>query len=104
MAEMQRAMKQLQELLQDADLRRQIQGAPDEVAVSSLLNIAGEPKGYRFDARWVRETFDDVRIARKPPALTEEELLHLASTYPGLWSAPKLCHTESCGGHPDACC
>lgn len=104
MAEKQTAMKQLQELLQDPQLRQRVQAASDEKAVLQLLVSAGAAKGYTLTAQWLTQAFDDVRLARKPTALTEKELSHLASTYMMSDTPPKLCHTDSCGGHPGSCC
>ena len=104
MAEKNRPMKQLQELLQDEKLRQQIQAGSDEKAVLQLLVAAGAAKGYELTAQWLKEAFDDVRLARNPTALTDKELSHLASTFRMADTPPKLCHTESCGGHPGSCC
>jgi hypothetical protein len=104
MAEKNTPMKQLQELLQDEKLRQQIQAGSDEKAVLQLLVSAGAAKGYQLNAQWLKQAFDDVRLARRPTALTDKELSHLASTYMMSDTPPKLCHTDSCGGHPDSCC
>ena len=104
MAKQNTPMKQLQELLQDEKLRQQVQAASDENAVLQLLVSAAAAKGFELNARWLKQAFDDVRLARKPTALTDKELSHLASTFMMASTPPKLCHTESCGGHPDNCC
>jgi len=97
-------MKQLQELLQDEDLRRQIEGARDEGEVSGLLNRAGDRQGVSFGHDWVTDLLDDVRLTRGPRTFTEQELMLLASTYMSSDTAPKLCHTDSCGGTHSGCC
>jgi hypothetical protein len=104
MAEPAETMKQLQELLQDEELRRRVQAASDEPEVGRILNEAGGSKGYSFDSDWLQELFVDVKLTRWPPTLTEQELLLLASRRVAADTAPKLCHTDSCGGHPRDCC
>jgi hypothetical protein len=105
MAEQMETMKQLQELLQDEGLRLRIQAASDEREVGQLLNDAGGSKGFRFDDGWLRDLFVDVKLTRWPPTLTEQELLLLASTHMmPADTAPKLCHTDSCGGNHTGCC
>jgi hypothetical protein len=103
MAEKAEEMQQFQELLQDEGLRSQVTAANDVQEVSRILNGAGEPKGYRFEDEWLTQLFDDVQLTR-PKTFTEQELMLLASTHLEMWSQPKLCHTESCGGHAGACC
>ena len=104
MAEQLETMMQLQELLQDEGLRRQLVAARDEQEVSRLLNGAGERQGYRFDDDWLAELLVDAKSTRWPPTFTEQELLLMASRRMAANTAPKLCHTDSCGGHEKDCC
>ena len=104
MTESLRPMKQLQDVLEDEDLRARIVGASTEGEVAHLLKEAGIAKGYWFSDVWLSEVFVDVKVARAPAAFSEDELMQLASTR--IWSdtPPRLCHTDSCGGHPAQCC
>jgi hypothetical protein len=104
MAEQVETMVQLREVLQDEDLRRQLQAARDEQEVSRLLNGAGERQGYTFGETWIRDLLVDVKSTRWPPTFTEQELLILASRSMVADTAPKLCHTDSCGGGHGGCC
>jgi len=103
MAERLETMKQLRELLQDDRLRRRIQFASDEEEVGKILNDAGGSKGWSFDPDWLNDVFVDVKVTRWPPTFTEQELLLLSSQGPAD-TAPKLCHTDSCGGGHSGCC
>lgn len=96
-------MKQLQELLQDEGLRREIAQAPDEGQVTQMLNDFGRERGFHFDKSWLRDVLVDVKVARQP-TITEEELMALSSTYMMSDTPPMLCHTESCGGRHAGCC
>jgi hypothetical protein len=97
-------MKQLRELLQDEDLRHRILVASDEQEVGQLLNDAGGSRGWSFDPDWLGELFVDVKITRWPPTFTEQELLLLSSQGVRADTAPKLCHSDSCGGGHSGCC
>jgi len=97
-------MKQLQELLQSKELRHKVHSASDEHTALRLVREAATDKGYEFSLEWVKEAFDDVKIARQPAAPTESELLLLGSTYASRDTAPQLCHTDSCGGRHSGCC
>ena len=96
-------MKQIRELLQDEKLRRRIQDASGEREVGRILNEAGDSRGWSFDPDWLGDLFIDVKITRWPPTFTEQELLLLSSQGPAD-TAPKLCHSSSCGGHATSCC
>ena len=97
-------MKQIQELLQSADLRQRVQAATNEGEAAKLVSDAGVSKGYPLNEAWVRQAFDDVKLARKPASLTDGELQELASTHLMSDTPPKLCHTDSCGGNHPGCC
>ena len=104
MAEDKTPMKVLQELLQDNSVRQKVQSASDDQQVINVLVSAGATKGHKLDKEFLKQAFDDVKLARHPDRLSEEELSKLASTYMMPSTPPKLCHTESCGGHGDRCC
>jgi hypothetical protein len=104
MAERNEPMKQFQELLQDDGLRQRIQGARDEQELAKVINSAGDRHGFKFEDRWVTDLLDDVKLTRWPPTFTEQELMLLASTYMNADTAPKLCHSDSCGGGHAGCC
>jgi hypothetical protein len=96
---------QLQELLQDPALRKQIRSAPDQTAVLKRVTRAGDKVGFTFNEKWLKEAFDDVRLIRKPDVLGERELLALAGRGGSVAdSENKLCHTDSCGGNHGGCC
>jgi hypothetical protein len=98
-------VRQLQELLQNATLRQQIRNAPNQDAVLKRVTRAGDKVGFTFNEKWLKEAFDDVRLIRKPDALSERELLALAGRGGSVAdSENKLCHTDSCGGNHGGCC
>jgi hypothetical protein len=97
-------MKQVQELLQDEGLRRQIVEARDDSEVTKLLVSAGEPRGYQFAEDWLHELFEDVRLNRTTTPFRDDELLELASTFNVANTPPMLCHSDSCGGGHKGCC
>jgi hypothetical protein len=104
MAEGLKPMKQLQELLQDEQLRQRLSRAEDEREAVRLLSEAGAEKGHEFGKDWLTDVIVDIKVARPPAALGEHELMELARTYMEPDTPPKLCHTYSCGGHPQTCC
>lgn len=104
MSEKASQMNDLQSLLQNEELRREIEGARDTDQVTELINKAGEREGFKFEPQWLDEVYVDIKTARKPATFTQEELLELASTVNTMASAPKLCHTDSCGGGHAGCC
>ncbi len=97
-------MKQLQELLQNAELRHKVQSASDEHTAAKLLSDAAASKGYALSKGWIKQVFDDVKLARLPASLSDRELQDLASTFRMADTPPKLCHTDSCGGNHPGCC
>ena len=97
-------MNDLQTLLQDERLIDNIEKARDTDEVTSLISKAGERQGLRFDPNWLDGLYVDIKVARKPVTFTREELQLLASRMNTMDSAPKLCHTESCGGGHGGCC
>jgi hypothetical protein len=98
------AMIQLREVLQDEAVRDRVLGAKDEAELLTTLNAAAEPNGIRFEPDWLHDVVVDAKFTRFPRLLTEQELLLLASRGSVADTAPKLCHTDSCGGHPTSCC
>ena len=106
MATKQSQLKKLQELLQSSELRKEVRAARDQSAVIKRVMAAGVKEGFKFSERWLKESFDDVKLVRKPAALTERELLALAGRggLAAAGSENKLCHTESCGGRHGGCC
>ncbi|MFN8224868.1 MAG: hypothetical protein U0R50_16660 [Gaiellales bacterium] len=97
-------MVQLRTVLQDEGVRQRVLGAKDEAEMLRHLNAAGKTIGTKFTKDWLRDVVVDVKLTRWPPVLTEQELLLLASQSLVGDTAPKLCHTDSCGGHPTSCC
>ena len=97
-------MRDLQELLQDESLRERIERASDFDAVTTLIEEAGSAKGYSLDKEWLFGFYADVLFARAPATFTEEELMDVANGMMSQDSAPKLCHTASCGGNHAGCC
>jgi hypothetical protein len=98
-------LNNLQNLLQeDERLVHSIERARDEDEVTSLINRAGERQGFKFEPRWLKDVYVDIKVARKPITFTREELLELASTANTMDSAPKTCHSDSCGGGHKGCC
>jgi hypothetical protein len=106
MATTARQMKQLRELLQSPALRKQVRAARDQSVVVKKVMAAGAKQGFTFSERWLKEAFDDVKLVRRPVALSERELLALAGRggLAAAGSENKLCHTESCGGNHAGCC
>ena len=99
-----RPMKELQELLQDERLRAEVANAEDEGAILQIVNEAGKDKGYQFTDDWMNGLLDDVKLNRTLGHIGEDELMELASTFNVADTAPKLCHTDSCGGTHGGCC
>ena len=97
-------MKQLQELLQDDHLQEQVLAAKNQQEATRLLHRAAEGKGMKLSEHWLNDVFVDVKLTRWPGTFTEQELMLLASTRMMSDTPPKLCHTDSCGGHPGSCC
>ena len=97
-------MKRLQELLEDERLCARIENASDVADITKLVNVAGEEKGFDFREEWIADVIVDIKVSRGPLAPTLDELRQLAMPTRPMESAPKLCHTDSCGGHPDSCC
>src|SRR5262245_42820172 len=97
-------MLQLRKLLQDDGLRATLLDAGSEREVGEILNKAGDGEGFSFPADWVRDLFVDVKSTRWPPIFTEQELMLLGSGPLVGDTAPKLCHTDSCGGGHSGCC
>lgn len=97
-------MKQLKELLQSAEVRRKIRAAKDEGAAIKAVQAAGRAAGLRFADRWVKLVFEDVKLAHTPFRLSELDLVSLAGRGSVGDTAPKLCHTDSCGGGHAGCC
>ena len=96
----------LRKILGDDGLRKQISQLRDEKKIIDVVMKAGDKVGFHFEEDWLREAFDDVRLARTPAALSENELLSLAVVEDpdGGTSSNKLCHTVSCGGNHKGCC
>ena len=104
MAERNKAMVQLREVLQDEGVRDRVLGAKNEAELLKTLNAVGEPSGIRFEKDWLHDVIVDVKFTRFPQGLTEQELMLLSSRGLVGDTAPMLCHTDSCGGHPTRGC
>ena len=96
-------MKQLKDLLQSPAARKRIRSAPTEAAAIKALQSLGAKEGYRFGNRWVKEVFEDIKLARTFK-LSERDLVTLAGRGSVGSTAPKLCHSDSCGGGHQGCC
>ena len=96
-------MNDLQNLLQDETPVRNIEKARDTDEVTNLINKAGERQGFA-------STRGGSRALRRHQGRPEAGHLHprgaqlLASRMNTMDSAPKLCHTDSCGGDHAGCC
>jgi len=99
-------MSRLRNVLTDPKVRQAVAAAHDEKAAIQLVVRAGAEKGHMFTELWVKQAFDDVKLAREPRRLSDHELgSMMADDDPdGGTSANKLCHTASCGGNHSGCC
>jgi hypothetical protein len=104
MAKNQNQLTQLQRLLKNAKLRKQIRTTRDERTVFKRIITAGASEGFTFSELWLKQAFDDIKLTRKPLVLSERELLALAGDADTSTAACKLCHTDSCGGGHAGCC
>ena len=93
----------LSSMLQDAKLRKQVHNAATQQAAGRILKAAGARIGVKFTDPWLKEALDDVVLTRRPFGLSTGDLMRLAGAA-AEDSAPKLCHTDSCGGGHKGCC
>lgn len=96
-------MKQLKALLQSPAARQRVRSARTEAAAIKALQSLGAKEGYRFGKTWVKEVFEDIKLARTFN-LTERDLVTLAGRGSVGNTAPMLCHSDSCGGGHKGCC
>ena len=97
-------MLDLRRLLQDDGLRAKILEARNQKEVAKILNTAGKSDGISFTSDWLNAVFVDVKSTRGPDTFTEQELMLLGNGPLEGDTAPKLCHTDSCGGGHAGCC
>jgi hypothetical protein len=97
-------MKQLKELLQSPAVRKRIRSARTEAAAIKAVQSIGAKEGYRFGTTWVKELFQDIKLARTPFRLSERDLVNVAGRGSVGNTAPMLSHSDSCGGGHKGCC
>lgn len=95
-------LQNIQNLLQNAQLQQQIKSAANQAEAIKLLMVASAEKGYHMTVESMNQLLTEL-TAGEGSELSEEELLSVSG---GMMadSAPKLCHTESCGGGHAGCC
>ncbi len=95
-------LQQIKELLQNAQLQQQIEAAANQAEAIKILAIASAEKGYNFTIESMSQMFAELTFVDSNE-LSEQELLSVSG---GMMaeSAPKLCHTDSCGGGHAGCC
>ncbi|MBW4420514.1 MAG: Nif11-like leader peptide family natural product precursor [Myxacorys californica WJT36-NPBG1] len=89
-------LQNIKDLLQNAQLQQQLQAAANQAEAIKLLILAGAEKGYNFTVEGVSQVLAELMVVESGE-LSEQELLSVSG---GMMadSAPKLCHTEGCGG------
>ncbi|MEH2172219.1 Nif11-like leader peptide family natural product precursor [Nostoc sp.] len=95
-------LSEIKNLLQNTQLRENMQAAVTQAEAIKLLLIASTEKGYNFTVESVAQILAELTFVDSNE-LSEEELLSVSG---GMMadSAPKLCHTDSCGGGHAGCC
>ncbi|MBW4429678.1 MAG: Nif11-like leader peptide family RiPP precursor [Nostoc desertorum CM1-VF14] len=95
-------LHQIKELLQNTQLQQQIKAATNQAEAIKVLAIASTEKGYNFTVEAISLMLAELTFVDSNE-LSEEELLSVSG---GMMadSAPKLCHTVSCGGGHAGCC
>ncbi|MBD2247513.1 Nif11-like leader peptide family natural product precursor [Nostoc sp. FACHB-888] len=95
-------LHQIKELLQNTQLQQQIKAATNQSEAIKVLAIASTEKGYNFTVEAISQMLVELTFVDSNE-LSEEELLSVSG---GMMadSAPKLCHTVSCGGGHAGCC
>ncbi|MBD2728092.1 Nif11-like leader peptide family natural product precursor [Nostoc sp. FACHB-892] len=95
-------LHQIKELLQNTQLQQQIKAATNQAEAIKVLAIASTEKGYNFTVEAISQMLAELTFVDSNE-LSEEELLSVSG---GMMadSAPKLCHTVSCGGGHAGCC
>ncbi|MBD2728091.1 Nif11-like leader peptide family natural product precursor [Nostoc sp. FACHB-892] len=89
-------LPQIKSLLQNSQLRENMQAAVSQTEAIKLLLIASAEKGYTFTAESVAQMLSELTFVDSNE-LSEEELLSVSGGAIAD-SAPKLCHTAGCGG------
>src|SRR5262245_61471319 len=98
-------MLQVKELLRSAAVRKSVRSARTESAAIKALKAATARNGIRVSDRWIRDLFEDIKLAREPFRLTERDLLNVAGAASDPANTPPmLCHSDSCGGGHKGCC
>ncbi|MEA5626765.1 Nif11-like leader peptide family natural product precursor [Nostoc sp. UHCC 0251] len=88
-------LSQIQSLLQNSQLRENIQAAVTQTEAIKLLLIASAEKGYTFTVESIAQILSELNSAESVE-LTEEELLGVSGGMP-------LQHTNSCNHHYSCC-
>lgn len=91
-------LDQIKELLTNSQVRAKVQSAKTRGEAVDAVVTAGAERGFSFDASRVAQAF-----APRARQLSERELL-MVSGGRMAESAPRLCHTDSCGGNHAGCC
>ncbi|MFN6529696.1 Nif11-like leader peptide family RiPP precursor [Nostoc sp. ChiSLP03a] len=95
-------LHQIKELLQNTQLQQQVKAAANQAEAIKMIAIASAEKGYNFTVETISQMLAELTFVDSNE-LSEEELLSVSG---GMMadSAPKLCHTASCGGGHAGCC
>ena len=93
---------QIKQLLARPEVRDAVRAASGPEAAVQTLVAAGSRHGLSFSAESVSRALESLNPLRSR-ALSEAELLMVSGGMPPD-SAPKLCHTASCGGNHAGCC
>ena len=93
---------QIKRLLEKTEVRDAVRKASSREAAVKTLVDAGSDHGFSFTVAGVSRALDAMNPMRSR-GLSESELLMVSGGMPPD-SAPKLCHTYSCGGNHAGCC
>lgn len=93
---------QIKQLLAKPEVRDAVRAASGREAAVQTLVDAGSSQGLSFSAESVSRVLESLNPMRSR-GLSEAELLMVSGGRPPD-SAPKLCHTVSCGGNHGDCC
>jgi hypothetical protein len=94
--------EQIKRLLEKTDVRDAVRSASSREAAVKTLVDAGSSQGLSFTVAGVSRALEAMNPMRSR-GLSESELLMVSGGMPSD-SAPKLCHTSSCGGNHAGCC
>jgi hypothetical protein len=94
--------EQIKQLLAKPEVRDAVRTASGRDAAVNTLVDAGARQGWLLSAESVSRALDSMNPVRSR-SLSESELL-MVSGGRMAESAPRLCHTDSCGGNHAGCC